>query len=71
METAHLPTTAKVGLCTHGLSAESGHAESAKQMAPSPLVREITAGAATNNTTSAARIVATRALRGLAFAMEP
>jgi hypothetical protein len=54
----------------HGLSAARGHAESAKQRVPSPLVSEITAGTPTNKTKSAARIAATRALRGFALAME-
>lgn len=70
MATAHLPTTAKDGCRTQGFSAERGHAERVKQMAPSPLASEITAGITTNSTTDAPNIPATRAPRGLAFVMD-
>jgi len=64
MPKAHLPTTANDGCRTHGLIAESGHAESAKQAAPPPRASDITAGTTTNSTRIAPRIATTRALRG-------
>jgi hypothetical protein len=69
MAIAHLPTTAKDGCRTQGLTAERGHAEAVKQMAPSPFAIEITAGITTNSTKNAPNIPATRAPRGLAFVM--
>jgi hypothetical protein len=68
-ESAHLPTTAKTGLRTQGLIIERGHAESAKQTAPSPLVSEITAGSATSKTKIAPSTVVMTALRDFAFGM--
>lgn len=47
MATAHLPTTAKEGVRTHGLTADSEHAAAEKQMAPSPLTNEIADGTTT------------------------
>ena len=70
METAHLPTSAKDGFRTHGLIAERGHAEAVKQMAPSLLVSEITAGTMRSSTRTAPKIAATGAPRGFAFVME-
>lgn len=67
--TAHLPTTAKGGLRTQGLTAERGHEASAKQMAPSPLASETNPGTTTNSTKNAPRIVATRAPRDFGFVM--
>jgi hypothetical protein len=64
MATAHLPTTAKVGLRTQGFTADRGQAESAKQMAPSPFDRETTAGMMMSSPTTAARIATTTTLRG-------
>ena len=69
MATAHLPTTANDGVRTHGLTAERGHAESVKQIAPSPLASEITAGTTMSSTRSAPRVAATAAPRGFAFVM--
>ena len=67
MAAAHLPTTAKDGFRTHGLTAARGHAESAKQMVPSPLARDITAGTTTSSTRTAANIAAAEAAPGFAF----
>ena len=69
MESAHLPTTAKAGLCTQGLTADRGHAESVKQTAPSPLASEVTTGTTTSTTRSATRTAAMTARRGFALVM--
>jgi hypothetical protein len=62
MATSHLPTTAKVGLRTHGFTADKGHAESAKQIAPSLFDRDTAAGMMMSSTTSAPRMAATTVL---------
>ena len=69
MASAHRPTTAKDGFRTHGLIAERRHPEAVTQMAPSPLVIEITAGTTTSSTKNAARIAATRAPRDFVLVM--
>ena len=69
MAIAHLPTSAKDGFRTHGLIAERGHAEAAKQMAPCPLASEITTGTTTSSTKSAPKIAAPRARRRFPFVM--
>lgn len=51
--TAHLPTIARNGVRTQGFSADSGHDESWRQMAPLLLASETTAGTATSNTKTA------------------
>ena len=65
MITAHLPTIANDGVRTQGLSAERGHADAQKQMAPSPLANEITAGTKTKTTTMAPMIAGTAVIRCL------
>jgi hypothetical protein len=69
MSTAHLPTTAKDGFRTHGLTADRGHAESEKQTAPSRLANEITDGTTTSIMKSAPTTAANRAPRGVTFVM--
>lgn len=71
MATAHLPINAKDGRRMQGLSAERGHAASAKQTAPSPLASETNAGTTTSSTNSAPIMAATRALRGFGFVTLP
>jgi len=67
MSTAHLPTTANDGFRTHGLTADRGHAESEKQMAPSRLANEITDGTTTSTMKNAPTNAAKRAPRGVTF----
>jgi hypothetical protein len=69
MATSHLPTTAKDGVRTQGLTADRGHADDDRQMAPSPLANEITDGTTTSSTKSAPKMVATDAPRGFALIM--
>jgi hypothetical protein len=71
MATAHLPTTAKVGLRTQGFTADRGHAESAKQIAPSPPDRETAAGMRTSSTRTTPRMKAGVSTHGRAGALEP
>lgn len=71
MSTAHLPTTANDGFRTHGLTADRGHDESEKQMAPSRLASEITEGITTSTMKNAPTNVATRAPRGVTFIILP
>ena len=70
MATAHLPTSAKDGFRTHGLSEERGHVEVSKQMAPSPLASEITEGTTTNSATTAPAIAIVEAVRVFGFVMD-
>jgi hypothetical protein len=64
---AHRPTTANAGRLTHGFTGDSGHAESEKQTAPSPLASERIAGTTTSNPMSAPTTAATIAPRGFKF----
>jgi hypothetical protein len=70
MAAAHLPTTAKVGLRTQGFTADRGHAESAKQIAPLPFDRDTTAGMMRSTRITIPRIAATKVL-GFGFDMTP
>ena len=67
MAIAHLPTTAKDGFRMQGLTAESGQVECVKQMAPSRLDSETTAGTTTNSASPAPTTEATTTPRGLGF----
>ena len=58
-------------LRTQGLTAESGQAESAKQIAPTPLDREIAAGMTKSSTKTAPRMAVTTLPRGFGFVMTP
>jgi hypothetical protein len=71
MSTAHLPTTANDGFRTHGLTADRGHAESEKQMAPSRLANEITEGITTSTMKNAPTNAAKRGPRAVTFVILP